>query len=53
MNPAGCDQCGREPARQWPDTISVYGDDMAAPKAPRIVPCSTLARWWLAIKRWF
>ena len=50
--PAGCDQCQRYPARQWHDTIPTgYGDDMK-PAPPRIVPCSTLARWWLALRRW-
>ena len=54
MNPAGCDQCGRETARQWPDTIPTgYGDaDMKPKPMPRVVPCSTLARWFLALRRW-
>jgi hypothetical protein len=44
----------RSPAQQWPDTIPTgYGDEaMKHPKPmPRIVPCSTLARWWLAWRR--
>ena len=51
MNPSGCDQCGREPAREF---HTGYGDEaMKYPKPmPRIVPCSTLARWWLALRRW-
>ena len=53
--PAGCSQCERYPARQWPDTIPTgYGDEaMKYPKPmPRVVPCSTLARWFLALRRW-
>jgi hypothetical protein len=38
-----------------PDTMPVeygtgYGDDMKPIKKPRVVPCSTLARWALAAK---
>ena len=45
----------RAPAQQWPDAIPTgYGDEaMKHPKPmPRIVPCSTLARWFLALRRW-
>jgi hypothetical protein len=52
MNPAGCNQQGREAARPFPATIQTgYGDDMKPKPMPRIVPCSTLARWWLAFRR--
>jgi len=53
--PAGCSQCERHAARSWPDTIPTgYGDEaMKHPKPmPRVVPRSTLARWFLALRRW-
>lgn len=55
MNPAGCDQCGRQSARKWADTIhSGYGDDMKHPRPmPVVVPCSTLGRWALAWRRFW
>lgn len=50
--PAGCDAQGRHFTRQWHDTIpTAYGDDMQA-KTPKVVPCSTVARWWLWLRRW-
>lgn len=44
-----CNASQAEPSRFFG---SGYGDDMhpAAPAVP--VPCSTLARWWLTVKRW-
>ena len=55
MLPRGCDMQGRYETRQWPDTIPTgYGDDMKYPKPmPRVVPCSTLARLWLAWRRFW
>lgn len=52
MNPAGCDQCGRQAARP---IHNAHGDEaMKYPRPmPRVVPCSTLARWWLALRRFW
>ena len=36
-----------------PDTVATgWGEDQPLP-TPRVVPCSTLARWWLAVRRWW
>ena len=53
MNPAGCDQCGREAARQFPDTIAIrYGRDDMQPKVIRCRPLSLVARLALWLRRW-
>ena len=61
LMPAGCDQQQRFDTRphrviHWPDTVPTdfgTGYSELAPVMPaRAVPCSTLARWWLAFKAW-
>lgn len=53
LAPAGCDNQGRMETRRWHDSSldSAYGRDDFKPM-PRIVPCSTVARMWLALRRW-
>ena len=51
--PAGCDQCQRYPARQFPDTIvTAYGADDMQPKVIRCRPLSLVARMALWLQRW-
>ena len=51
--PAGCDQCGRYQARDWPDTYpAAYAASEYKPM-PAVVPCSTLARLYLAWRRFW
>ena len=48
--PAGLDQQGRYPTRQF--GASAYGELRSIAPA-RVVPCSTLARWAMALRNWW
>ena len=48
--PAGLDQQGRHKTR--PFGASAYGELRQITHPPRVVPCSRLARWALALRRW-
>ena len=54
LAPAGCDNQGRIETRRWHDSTldSAYGRDDIQFSEPRVVPCSTVARMWLALRRW-
>ena len=54
LAPAGCDQQGALETRRWRDSMldSAYGREGIELTQPRIVPCSTVARVWLALRRW-
>ncbi len=46
--------CNQGRACRWTDTMpSAYGDDMYPRPMPIVVPCSTLARWALAWRRFW
>ena len=47
--PAGLDAQGRYPTR--PFGASAYGDLHPIKPPPRVVPCSTVARWALWLRR--
>lgn len=48
--PAGLDMQGRRKTRAFGQ--SAYGSDDIEIIPPRVVPCSALARWALAVRRW-
>ena len=54
LAPAGCDQQGALETRRWRDSSldTAYGRDDIHFSAPRVVPCSTVARMFLALRRW-
>lgn len=44
-------RCNQGRDCRWPATIPTnYGDERQLPM-PRVIPCSTVVRWWLAARR--